>query len=87
MTRNIRGPDKKKRKSRIYEPTVRMQLKLKPYLADWVWGQSNKRPSQVISHLISEAMIVEQMFLASEARNERLRAEGKLPHVYDVYDE
>ncbi len=83
MTRNIRGPDKKQRKVRTYEPTVRMQLKLKPVLADWVSAQSDKRPSRLISSLISQAMMVEQIYIASEAREKRLREAGLPPHVYD----
>lgn len=60
MKRRGRGADKQKRKTRVYEHTVRMQLKLKPVLADWVWEKSDKHPSKFISVLISDAMSVDQ---------------------------
>ncbi len=56
VKRKGRGADKKKRKTRVYEQTVRMQLKLKPVLAEWVWERSGKHPSRFVSALISQAM-------------------------------
>jgi len=76
VKRRGRGADKKKRKPRIYEQTVRMQLKLKPVLAEWVWTKSDDRPSKFISGLISDAMSVEQ---------EIQSAEGEV--IHNVYDE
>jgi len=62
IERKTRGADKKKRKSREYEETVRMQLKLKPYLSHWVHTKSGGRPSKFVSFLISQAMNEEILF-------------------------
>ncbi len=76
VKRKGRGADKKKRKPRVYEETVRMQLKLKPVLANWVWTKSEDRPSKFISGLISDAM---------SAEREIQSVGGEVTH--NIYDE
>jgi len=55
-----RGPDKTKRKKRIYPITTRVQLKLSPKIIQWVRLNGKGRTSQWIEQVLQEKLDEEQ---------------------------
>lgn len=47
-----RGPDKQKRKKRIYPATKRVQLKLSPEIIQWVKLKGKGRTSKLIEDIL-----------------------------------
>lgn len=54
-----RGPDKQKRKPRIYPPTVKIELKVPDDVARWI--RDSNRPSKRIIDLVRRQLEIEQI--------------------------
>jgi len=57
-----RGPDKTKRKKRVYPATVRVQLKLSPEIIQWVRLKGKRKTSKFIEHILWKEHDMEQEY-------------------------